>query len=289
MYYGVITLAVIMFGVQFFFNDRFQKEYGSGLDSTFMFSFFSNVMGLLCLLVINHFRLDFTPFTLLMAALAALNSLLYTFCALKAFEHINLSLFSIFAMLGGMLLPFLFGILWYDEPITVGKVLCILLIVLALLLTVERGEHKKGFIYYAGVFVLNGMSGVISKLFTSAPYEKTNSAAYSIWIAIVSAAFSGIMLLLMLKKLKRLTLKGFGYTAGHGFLSKIANFLLLIALAVLPASVQYPFVTGGTMIVSFLISMLCRQRPTKKEWGSVLLAFAGILALILIPEIKIGG
>jgi drug/metabolite transporter (DMT)-like permease len=56
-----------------------------------------------------------------------------------------------------------------------------------------------------------------------------------------------------------------------------------IALAVLPASVQYPFVTGGRMVVSCVISLLRRQRPTWREWTSVLLSFAGIMILIFIP------
>lgn len=284
-YYGLITLAVIMFGTQFFFNDKFQKEYGSSVHSTFLFNFCTSITGLICLLIINKLALGFTPFTLLMATVAALNSLLYTFCAIKAFAHINLSLFSIFAMLGGMLLPFVFGILFYDEPFTLGKGLCILLIVAALALTVKqkKGKGGGGFIYYAGVFVLNGMSGVISKLFTSAPYEKASSASYSIWMAMVGAALSGIVLLFMVKKMKRPTPKALGFTLGYGALNKVANYFLLIALAVLPASVQYPFVTGGTMIVSCVISVLRRQRPSPREWASVALSFAGIMILISIP------
>lgn len=283
LYYGIITLSVVMFGVQFFFNERFQKEYGSSVHATFLFNFCSAVAGLLCLLVINRFAVGFTPFTLLMAALAALNSLLYTFCAIKAFSHINLSLFSIFAMLGGMLLPFVFGILFYYEGLTLGKGICILLIVAALAITVKRGEKKGGFIYYAGVFILNGMSGVISKIFTAAPYEKTNSASYSIWIAIVGAVLSGVVLLFMLKGMKRPSWKALGFTLGYGGINKVANFLLLLALAVLPASVQYPFVTGGTMIVSCLIGLLRRERPSWREWVSVALSLAGILFLIFLP------
>jgi len=142
LYYGIITLAVVMFGVQFFFNERFQKEYGSSVRGTFLFNFCSSVAGLLCLLIINRFAVGFTSFTLLMATLAAINSLLYTFCAIKAFAHINLSVFSIFAMLGGMLLPFVFGILFYHEGWSLGKGLCILLIVAALTITVKRGEKS---------------------------------------------------------------------------------------------------------------------------------------------------
>ena len=283
LYYGLLTLSVTMFGVQFFFNQRYQKESDSGVAPTFMFSLWGSIAGLVLLLIINRFDFGFTPFTLLMASLAALNSILYTFCSLKAFEHINLSLYSIFAMLGGMLLPFLQGILFYDEPMTVAKAVCLVLLCAALLLTFEKGERKNGFIYYAGVFVLNGMSGVISKLFTSAPYEKTNAAVYSIWMAIVTILLSGIVLLFLHKSVKRPSLKAIGYSAGNGALSKVANFLLLIALAALPASVQYPFVTGGTMIASALIGFLCGQRPTKKEILSIALSLAGVLLLVLIP------
>ena len=283
LYYSFLCISVTMFGIQFLFNERYQKESGSGFAPTFMFTLLGSLAGLLLLFIINGFSIDLTPFTFWMAALAAANSILYTFCSLKAFEHINLSLYSIFAMLGGMLLPFLQGILFYEEGFTLSKALCLVLLCVALLLTVEKGERKKGYIYYAGVFVLNGMAGVISKLFTSAPYEKTNEAAYSIWIALISAVLSGIVLLCMLKKVKRPTLKAIGYGAGNGALNKVANYLLLLALASLPASVQYPFITGGTMIVSALISLLCGQRPTKKEILSIALSLAGVLILVFIP------
>jgi multidrug transporter EmrE-like cation transporter len=76
--------------------------------------------------------------------------------------------------------------------------------------------------------------------------------------------------------------KAYIYTTGYGIINKIANYLLLIALAVLPASVQYPFVTGGVMIVSTIISVLTKQKPSKKELISVLLSFIGILALVFL-------
>ena len=51
---------------------------------------------------------------------------------------------------------------------------------------------------------------------------------------------------------------------------------------VLPASVQYPFVTGGTMIVSTVISFLLGQKPSKREIFAIALSFLGILALVFI-------
>ena len=230
----------------------------------------------------HNFKLEFTPFTLLMAALGTVNSLVYIFCSLKAFEQINLSLYSIFAMLGGMLLPFVVGIIFYNEPLTWGKGIALLLICAALSLTVQPGEKKKGTVYYVGIFILNGMSGVLSKIFQSAPYPKTSAASYSIWMAMLSAAVSAVVLLFIHKKVKMPSVSAITATVGFGAINKVANYMLLIALAVLPASVQYPFVTGGTMIVSTVISLLSRQKPSKKELLSVALSFAGVLVLVIL-------
>lgn len=284
MYYGIITVSVIMFGIQFLFNDKYQKESGNGTAATFIFTFYSSLVGLICLLAINKFQIDATPFTLIMGLASSLNILAYNYCSLKAFEHINLSLYSLFAMLGGMVLPFIVGIAFYGEPLTVGNTICLVLITIALLITVGKGDkHKKiATLYYAGVFVLNGMAGVISKIYASSDFSKCNEAVYSIWAAFFGVLTAGAVLLVMRKKLPKTSKKAYLYTAGYGAINKLANYLLLIALAVLPASVQYPFVTGGVMIVSTAISLITGQKPSKKELIAVALSFIGILTLVII-------
>ena len=96
-------------------------------------------------------------------------------------------------------------------------------------------------------------------------------------------AISIVALFFMRKGLKMPNLKAVACSAGYGVFNRIGNYLLLIALAVLPASVQYPFITGGVMIVSAIIRISIGQKPSKKELFSVLLAFLGILMLVIIP------
>ena len=48
-------------------------------------------------------------------------------------------------------------------------------------------------------------------------------------------------------------------------------------------SVQYPMVTGGTIIVSTAICFFGKSKPSRRELISVALAFLGVLALVLIP------
>lgn len=285
MYYLLILISVLMFGGNFALNDLYRRKQGNSLKISLQFSLITALAGTLFLLAVNKFTFEYTPFTLLMGAASALNSIAFTFCSFKALGSIDLSLFSLYSMLGGMVLPFLQGILFYGEALTVAKILCLLLITAALLLTVNKKVKKGGAIYYAGIFILNGMAGVISKLFTSAPFPKADAASFSILSALCSVALSGGILLLWRKgePTPKNTLPSLGIGTLAGILSRLANFILVIALAHVDASVQYPMVTGGVMIVSTALCYFTEKKPTKKEMFSVLLAFFGMLALFLIP------
>lgn len=283
MYYALISVAVIMFGFQFFMNQDYEKKNGNDLASSMVFIFGSSIAGLIVLLAINSFRLEFTWYTLIMAVITALNMMACIFCSLKSLARINLSLYSIFSMLGGMLLPFFAGIFFYDENLTLAKILCFVVVTFALVVTFQKGKSNKGFIYYAGIFVFNGMSGVLSKIFQESTYNKTSDAGYSILSALMTVVIAGIFILFNLKKTKLPAKNSYISLAGNGILNKVANYLLLISLAHVPASVQYPMVTGGVMIVSTILGFFTPNKPGKREIISLVLSFIGILLLVIIP------
>lgn len=283
LYYAMVMAAVVMFGLQFFCNQQYERECKSGLSASMMFIFGGAVAGLVVLLAVNGFKWEFTPFTVLMASLAALDGMAFSFCSLKALGKINLSLYSLFSMLGGMVLPFCLGVFFFDEQFTVGKAICLVAVIAALFLSVEKGEGKGGTVYYIGVFVFNGLSGVISKFFQASELPKTSEAAYSVWTAVMTALISGVILVFVWKKSPlKLNAKALVSMAGNGILNRVANFLLLLSLAYLPASVQYPMITGGVMIVSTLLGYFTPNKPKTREWISLALSFAGITALVLL-------
>lgn len=283
MYYAMVMAAVVMFGLQFFCNQQYERECKSGLSASMMFIFGGAVAGLVVLLAVNGFKWEFTPFTVLMASLAALDGMAFSFCSLKALGKINLSLYSLFSMLGGMVLPFCLGVFFFDEQFTVGKAICLVAVIAALLMSVEKGTAKGGTVYYIGVFVFNGLSGVISKFFQASELPKTSEAAYSVWTAVMTALISGVILAFVWKKSPlKLNAKAVVSMAGNGILNRVANFLLLLSLSYLPASVQYPMITGGVMIVSTLLGYFSPNKPKAREWIALALSFAGIMALVLL-------
>lgn len=299
MYYALIMLSVVMFGGTFALKDVYRKQRGGGLKISLEFSLVGAVAGLVVLTAINGFSFQFSWFSLILATLAALNNLAFSFCSFRALGTINLSMYSLFSMLGGMLLPFFQGILFFHEAFTVSKAVCLAFICAALLLTLKKGETKtSGRIYYLLVFIFNGMSGVLSKIFQAAPAawkltasgEVVSAAGYSVLSALCTLVLTSVLLLTLYRGKpyeKEQTKKGLliGTVIGlvSGPINRLANWILQVALEYVDASVQYPMVTGGTMIVSTVICFFTRSKPQAREVVSVVLAFLGLTALFVFP------
>ncbi len=282
MYYLLVLSAVFLFSLQFLFNQKFQQSRGESLKSALEFSLYKSVVIVVIMLFIGKFSIQITPFSVLMATLYAVSGIAMTAFSMKAFAVANLSVYSVFSMLGGMLLPFVLGIGFYNEELTLFKSLCCLLIVVSVLLNIKKGKQdKKAIAYYMAVFVLNGMAGVLSKIHQSSSLPHTDSTGFMLISSLITAVISAAWLLVSYKKVPLINGKNLLYTAGYGVFNGIGNLFLLISLSNLPASVQYPLVTGGVMVFSTAISALRKEKITVREYiaagvsfvASVLMAF----------------
>lgn len=279
--YLLVVSATVMFAVQFLFNQKFQKNYGSDTKATLVFAFYKSAVATAIMFVIGGFKFEITPFSFLLAAISAVSGILMLYFSLKAFSVANLSVYSVFSMLGGMLLPFLLGVCFYDEELSALKVACCVLIVAAVLLNVKKGTNgKKAFFYYMAVFVLNGMAGVISKIHQSSQFEIVSSTGFTLLINLISVIICGVWLLIGYKKIPVIKSKNLLYSSGYGALNGVGNLFLLIALSNLPASVQYPLVTGGVMFFSTIISVLQREKLTAKDYVATLISLVASVLIV---------
>ena len=280
LYYTLIIISTVLFSLQFFFNQRFQQENGTDIKATLTFSFYKSIVALIIMLIISGFSVNLSPFSLAMALIYSVSGFLMTYFSLKAFSVANLSVYSVFSMLGGMILPFFLGVAFYDEELNLFKIICCFLIVCSILLNIKSGsKDKKAVFYYMAVFVLNGMAGVISKIHQSSALPHANSSEFMAQTSIISAVICGIWLLISYRKIPLVSPKSFLYVSGSGLFNGVGNLFLLISLAVLPASVQYPLVTGGVMVFSAVISTVRKEKLTKREYLATAVAF---LASVLI-------
>lgn len=255
MYFFLITLSALLFSFQFAMNSGFQKEEGAGWSSSLRFSFYSSLAGALLLFCINGFRLRVSVFSLCVAAVYATVCVALNFSSVKAFENADLSVYSVFSMIGGMVLPFLYGVAC-GENVKPAHIACCALMTVAIAVSVGRGERTRGALkYYIAVFLLNGSVGVISKFHQSHPAECVGSADFLMMAKLLTAAFAAVLLLCRRDRGFRVGWRSLGYACGGSALNSVGNLLLLLSLLHLPASVQYPIVTGGVIVFSTLIDL----------------------------------
>lgn len=283
MEYGLLSISIMLFSIQFLLNNKYQKENGTGLVSVFLLNLTGGVVSVICLAIINGFDFSFTTFTLICAFVSAIDVLGCSLFSLKALSKVNLSVFSLFMMLGGMMLPTIVGIIFYSEPLTVAKIVCVVFVILSLCITAIGQKTSGGEIYYIGVFILNGLSGVIAKFYESASFSKVSSAGYSLWITIEMLIISIVALIILKKQFKKPSLKAVLLGASGGLLNRIGNYLILLVLAVLPISIQSPLTTGGVIIGTSLMGLFAGQKLTKKDVFSIILSSIAIISLMIIP------
>lgn len=281
MYYLLILLSTFLFAVQFIVNDGYQKESGSNLTSSLKFSLYSSAAGFAALMIINRFELRCSAFSLAVAAVYALVCVSLNYFTVKALRIGHPSSYSVFSMIGGMVLPFLYGLLCGEEFKAI-RIVCCALIAVSVVLHTGKGESTKAaFRYYMAVFVLNGMVGVISKFHQSHPLLCVASADFLMLSKLFTVGFSAVLLGISGKRGFSIGRKAFGLAAGSAVLNSVANLLLLLALLKLPASVQYPLVTGGVILFSTLFDVIRKAGVKKKEMAAALTAFAAAALMAL--------
>ena len=280
MMYLILILAAFLFAVQFLFNQQYRLLKGEGIGATMTFSLYTSAISFVILLVLGGFKLHITWFSLLIAVLYAAVCLLSSYAGLKAFGTANLSVYSIFMMLGGMLLPFAYGILFANEAFTFAKALSILLICTAVGCSFEKGAGgKKAYRFYAAIFVLNGLVGVLSKIHLSVPALAVDSYSFMATIQLALLVMCLLYCLITRQGIPKQSGKLYLCLSGYAVCNGIGNLFCQIALTSPPASVQYPIITGGGMVFSTLISLVRREPIGGKTYFAAALA---CLSTILI-------
>ena len=110
-YYLFILAAVVLLALQFSTNKAYGQRRGDGERASLIFAaacgFASAAITFVIACLTGGFR--FTPFSLLLGAVMASLSCAYTLIGFKIMALGDMSVFMMFLMLGGMMLPYIFG------------------------------------------------------------------------------------------------------------------------------------------------------------------------------------
>ena len=128
------------------------------------------------------------------------------------------------------------------------------------------------------IFFLNGLTGVIAKA-----HQMSESSVDEVSFTVISCALTAIFSMILLafeflrnRKEKRrqvmttLKIKPMGIMVLIGATTYTGNFLHLLAANDVPASVQFPLVSGGVIVLSELVSFFAfKEKMSVKEWISI--------------------
>ena len=282
MNYILVLIATILLAFEFAFSKKYQESEGTSLISGLRFNTLSGFFTAIIFFALSGFKLQFSLFSLIMAFLMSLLCMLYSIIGFQILRKGNMSLYSLFLMSGGMLLPYIFGILFLQEPLTLLRILGILFILAAVYLSnpTKCKLDKSQLILCVIIFIMNGFVSIISKChqinITFAPVDNTSFVMYSGICKCIMSSFALLFCKSTETKYSFATRKSIYIILGAACISGISYTLQLMGAKALPASVLYPLITGGSIIFSTLCGkLLFKEKVSKFQIISVALCFIG--------------
>ena len=147
----------------------------------------------------------------------------------------------------------------------------------------------KSYVFLVGLFILNGLSGVIATIHSKDVLGlglSVTPQSFSI-VNLFLGSIVGFILfaIVAIKNRKQMQIKPFlkaiPWSVAEGICNGLGNFLLLIALLKVDPSMQYPIVTGGCIFLSAILPLIIyKEKISAKGWVSVALAVIGSIVII---------
>lgn len=287
----LLCLAVALISAQVCFVKVYQLRAGSGLRACLVFLLLTGAVSALVFACAGGFALRFSPVTVALSLPLALCVSFNNALGIRMLRRGDLATYTRFIMLGNMLLPFLYGAIFLHEPIGPLRAAALALLVCSLFLPFlgSAGARRKSadLGLYLLAFLTYGMVGVLSKIHQSA--EGADPDSFLFLTFLFSALGAGLLLLLLRKGAARpgppprcpRTAAVMTSSAGFAAVSGLAFRCELAAASRLPASLQYPLVTGGTIVFSAVLGrVLFHERPGAEGWTETALAFAATVLFL---------
>lgn len=303
MDYFFLGIAVICIGFQFVCTKIYQKRSGTALVSNAVFGLVAGAASCLAFAAFRLFSVRINLFSALVALALAASTTVCNCAGIKAMSCGKVAVFTQFMMLGGMLVPFLYGVVVWREHAGVWRYIALVLLVASLVLpcTECKGQKNSALFYLLCIlgFVCNGAVSVLSKT-----HQISARAVPTFDFMVAVYGFTAVLNGLLLaaasiagrgKKKKEIGQSASAEPSDKKKLAVTAGVILLYAAVSaggfvmqllgarnLPAVLLYPVVTGGTVILSAVLGRLFfGEKISKPVLGGIALAFAATCLFLI--------
>lgn len=280
-YYAILGLAVLLLAVNFVFTKLYQKQRGDSLTEALLFNMYCGAFTAVAFFFINGCKIEINLFAAAMAFLVVLFGVVYTLIGFKIMASGKMAYYTFFLMLGGMVVPYIWGVINLGEQVSVLRIigLCVIAGSAFILYADKNGITKKVLFLCLAVFLLNGLISVASKEHQISPLSVSANG-----FVLLTGAFKALGCFVALpfvksndrSKEKRSRKMPWLLLLGATLSSGLSYMLQLLSASELPATVLYPALTGGTILISAIAGWLCfKEKITGKMLIGLLICFAG--------------
>jgi spermidine export protein MdtI len=284
--YLKVLFSVVLLAVGFIVQKIYQKGSRSSNVSSVMFSVITACCSVVVLILMNGFSFAFTWYSAANALVRAFCCLAYTVLGFQIMREGKVAFYMLFLMSGGMLAPAVWGWLFLNEEVTLLRVAGVVVIVASIVLSNSGSSHPslKTILKCCAVFVLNGFVSIFSKLHQiNTVYDAVGTTEYAMLGTLCSLLMSVVLLAVMTLKNKsynelrdHFRLRTFLLVPLYSALGTLSSLFQLDGAKNLPASVLYPMITGGTIVLTGLFALIFfGERLSKRGWIGLVLCLAG--------------
>lgn len=296
MLFGAAVLIVLSVDL-----DKYYQKCVIGLNNVECAIRKSIPGSLLCAVLffaIGGFRLQFSLFSFLIGIGLSVLNLCSTLVCFKAYEKGNVSLFTMFRMQGGMLLPFLYGIVFAENIPTDFQIIGIFVMVISLLIpniSFKKEERRASILYTllcVAIFLINGGISIVSYIQSNSPngidsnsfltlYQLENFVLFLLVYVVWCLVKKDNLVFNPPKRERKQTLLLWGCIFIVAIISAVGYLLQLIGAANLPAVAVYPVVTGGTVVLTAVSGLvLFKEKLDLKGYIGVIMTFIATVLFV---------
>lgn len=288
-------IICLLFSIIFlvtFINKAFEKQFQQGFKKDvphfICYNLFVACFASVYFFVGSGFSLEMNRITLLFSFALATNVILALVLGVFVLSHTSIALSSVIATAGATIVPSLFGILFFNEPLSLFLILSIVFMLSAVIIPFQKNcssEEKSSITVCFALFLSSGLSSIIQKIYTLTPGVCSSQSFFLMTnLIIASICIFAILIYSVFYKEKPsilfhvLTPAQLGNIGIRTLLSNIGSVVSITLLSLMHISV-YSIISSSMGIISgaLLSKFFFKEYMPRKNYISVLLAICAII------------
>ena len=285
MLYFLLFISVLTDTLRNMYNNHFSKEILKTDKDGVLFNAICGI-GAILFFICSDAEWQISGFSMIIALIFAAVTAAAQYTSLLAMSTGPMSYSVLFTYLG-MIISTAFGIICYNQPMSIFQIIGFFMMLLTVFLGVDLKKDSqmtvKWLMYAVGSFIMWGLVGVLQLVHQMSDYAGEING-FLLYSFIFMTVIFGIIFLLMPKKENH----NFGYVKTKalpliiisGVIIGAVNKINLYLSGKMPSIIFFPIVNGGVIILAGLAAIfIFREKPDKKQLAGIL---CGLISVCLL-------